>query len=109
MASSLTVDQALLTQWAAEKLDVETVREKLQTLGLDQESLARHLTEFRKLRNAKKLFGGFLCCGIGACLGFVGCVLSMINPVPDLYGFFLYGLTSVAILVIFAGLYLLFE
>lgn len=109
MPSTLTVDQALLSQWVAEKLDADTVSERLQSMGVDQDALSRHLAEFRKLRNAKKQFGGFLCCGIGAFLGFVGCVLSMINPVPELYGFFLYGLTSLAILVIFAGLYLLFE
>jgi hypothetical protein len=109
MTDTMPIDTAQLSRWAAEKMDPETVRAALESRGLDPDSIKSYMAEFRKLRNARKQFGGFLCCGIGAFLGFVGCVLSMINPVPELYGFFLYGLTSLAILVIFAGLYLLFE
>jgi hypothetical protein len=109
MSRTIPIDAAQLSQWAAEKLDHDTVRTALQSRGMDQDSINAYLAEYRKLRNAKKQFGGFLCCGIGAFLGFLGCVLSMVNPVPELYGFFLYCLTSIAILVIFAGLYLLFE
>ncbi len=109
MSDSMSIDTDQLSRWAAEKMDPETVRATLESRGLDPDSVKSYMAQFRKLRNARKLFGGFLCCGIGAFLGFVGCVLSMVNPVPELYGFFLYGLTSLAILVIFAGLYLLFE
>lgn len=52
---------------------------------------------------------GLNCLLIGAFLGFISCVLSIINPVPDLYYHILYGLTSVAITVIFVGLYCIFE
>lgn len=52
---------------------------------------------------------GLNCLLIGALLGFISCVLSILNPVPDLYYHILYGLTSVAISVIFVGLYCIFE
>jgi hypothetical protein len=46
---------------------------------------------------------------IGAFTGFISCVLSLINPIPELYGIFLYGLTSLAIILALIGLYLLLE
>ena len=39
----------------------------------------------------------------------ISCVLSLTNPVPELYYAILYGFTSAAILVIFIGLYFIFE
>jgi hypothetical protein len=47
--------------------------------------------------------------GSGAFLGFLSCVLTLINPVPELYNLILYGLTSIAIIIIVLGLYLVFE
>jgi hypothetical protein len=109
MATTAQIDAAQLSQWVAEKLHPDTVREQLQARGIDGETLQEHLAAFRKLRNSRKQFVGFLCCGIGAFLGFLACVLSLVNPIPELYGVFLYGFTSIAILVIFAGLYFIFE
>jgi hypothetical protein len=109
MASSAQIDADLLSQWVAEKLHPDAVSEQLKARGLDGEMLQAHLAEFRKMRNSRKQFGGFLCCGLGAFMGFIACVLSLVNPIPELYGVFLYGFTSIAIIVIFAGLYFLFE
>jgi hypothetical protein len=47
--------------------------------------------------------------GLGAFLGFISCVLSLTNPIPELYNVILFGLTSVAILIIVVGMYFLFE
>ena len=52
---------------------------------------------------------GFICLGIGAMTGFISCVLTLTNPVPELYNVILYGLTSVAVTIIFIGLYFVFE
>lgn len=57
----------------------------------------------------KKQFNGFFCMGLGAFLGFISCVLSLTNPIPELYNVILYGLTSIAILIIVVGMYFLFE
>jgi hypothetical protein len=47
--------------------------------------------------------------GIGAFLGFISCVCTIINAVPALYNAILYGLTAIAITIIFVGLYFVFE
>jgi hypothetical protein len=59
--------------------------------------------------NAIRQKRGFAFAGGGAVLGFISCVLSLTNPVPELYDVILYGLTSVAIILIFIGLYFIFE
>lgn len=45
----------------------------------------------------------------GAILGFLSCVCSICNPVESLYFVNLYGVSSVAVLIAFYGLYQIFE
>jgi hypothetical protein len=104
-----TIDQSVLQQWVAAKLDVSAVEEKLQDMGLDDESISTQLKNYKRLCNAKKQFMGFAFMAVGAFLGFISCVLSIINPIPELYNLILFGLTSVAIIVIFIGMYCVFE
>ena len=104
-----SVNAGMLQQWIADKLDTEKVKEQLASMGYDEETASLHLKEFRKLRYGKRQFAGFVCLAIGAFTGFISCVLTLINPVPELYNWILYGLTSVAVLVIVLGLYYLLE
>ena len=103
------IDQSVLQQWIAAKLDVSAVEEKLKTMGLDAESVSTQLKAYKRLCNAKKQFMGFAFMAIGAFLGFISCVISLVNPIPELYNLILYGLTSIAIIVIFIGMYCVFE
>jgi len=103
------IDTAAIRQWVAEKLEPSAVEEKLKAQGLDAEAIAVHIKEFRRLRNSKKLSSGFIYLATGAVLGFVSTVLTVFNPVPGLINYILYGLTSIAVLIIFRGLYLIFE
>lgn len=52
---------------------------------------------------------GFTMLVAGAVLGFISCVLTLTNPVPSLYYWILYGVTSTAVLLISWGLYYVFE
>lgn len=108
-ATTTTIDPGTMQQWIAHKHDLETVRAQLTALGLDEATIAVHLKEFKRIKNTRKQFIGFICLGVGAFLGFISCVLSLTNPIPELFNIILYGLTSVAIAVICAGLYFVFE
>ena len=109
MSMTTTIDQSIMQQWLAEKLDMPAVEAKLHALGLDAESIKTHLREYRKCCLAKRQFTGFVYLAVGAVMGFISCVLTLINPVPSLYELILYGLTSLAIVLIMVGLYYLFE
>ena len=109
MDNPITINSALINQWSIERLSMQEVEEKLIALGYDSNYINVHLKEFNKLKYAKRQSAGFVLVGIGALLGFLSCVLTMVNPIPDLNDFFLYGLTSIAIIVVMMGLYLVFE
>ena len=104
-----TTDASAIQQWLHEKLDLETIRQQLEQKGLTEEEISGSLQAFKKARYARRQFAGFIYLGAGAFLGFISCVLTLVNPIPALYDYILYGLTSVAVTLIIAGLYQLFE
>ncbi|NNV54756.1 hypothetical protein [Limnovirga soli] len=107
--TAAAVNQATIQQWLQSKMEPAAIEQQLATQGLDEASIALHVQEYKRVRNAKKQLTGFVCMGIGAMLGFISCVTTLINPFPDLYYAILYGLTGLAIVVIFIGLYFVFE
>jgi hypothetical protein len=109
MSDTAPISNALMEKWHADKLDPSSLEAQLRASGLDEASVAIHLQAYQKLKQSKKQFNGFIVTGLGAFLGFVSCVLTLTNPVPEIYYLILYGLTSIAILTICAGLYLIFE
>jgi hypothetical protein len=109
MSNTFLVDTATMQQWIASKLDPGVIEAELQAKGFDAEAIATNLKAFKRVRNAKRQVTGFVCMGIGAFLGFISCMLTVINPIPELYNIILFGLTSVAILIICLGMYFVFE
>lgn len=109
MINPQPINNEIIHQWISEKLDVQTITEKLNALGWENETIVLHLTEFKKVKNAKKQMIGFICLASGSLLGFISCVLTLTNPIPEIQTLFLYGLTSLAIIIVFFGLYSIFE
>jgi hypothetical protein len=109
MTATIAIDNHEMQQWVVEKISPGEVEVILRARGLDDSMISACLKEFKKQINAKRQFRGFVFAALGAFLGFVSCLLTVLNPVPELYNLILFGLTSVAILLIFIGLYFLFE
>jgi hypothetical protein len=109
MSNTIAVNAEQIQYWIANKHEISRVQEELQTLGLDADSIEAHVNEFKKAKYAKQQYKGFIFLVTGAVMGFISCVLSMTNPIPELYFFILYGFTSASVLVICYGLYLVFE
>jgi hypothetical protein len=109
MSYTAAVETATIQQWISTKLEPKTIEQELIAKGLDADAVAAHLAEYKRVKNAKRQTTGFICMAVGAFLGFISCVLTLVNPIPELYNLILYGLTSLAILVIFWGLYFVFE
>jgi hypothetical protein len=109
MQSQSSVDTALIRSWIHAKLEPANVEAQLKKMGVSEENIAAYLEEYKKERFANRRFNGFICATAGGLLGFVSCMLSIFNPFPELYYFILFGLTSVAILLVCLGLYFLFE
>lgn len=109
MNDSVTLNTSIIQQWIDDGLETENIRNEMRALGHDDPFIEAHIKEFKRLKYSKRQSKGFIYAGIGAVMGFVSCVLTLVNPVPELYYFILYGFTSAAIIVIFLGLYFIFE
>ncbi|HRN78780.1 MAG TPA: hypothetical protein PKY29_02155 [Ferruginibacter sp.] len=109
MSTSIQIDPEIIRSWQEENMNQSAIREKLQSDGWDEESIAHHLKAYMKAQCAKRQFTGCILLVSGALLGFISCVLTLMNAAPGMYHMVLYGLTSLAILLIFFGLYFIFE
>jgi hypothetical protein len=109
MPYSVTIDNTLLKQWNLSRLEPKAIEAELSSKGCDNDTISAYLEAYRKYKVDRKQFVGFFCMGLGAFLGFISCILSLTNPIPELYNVILFGLTSVAILIIVVGMYFLFE
>jgi hypothetical protein len=109
MPDIILVDKETFQQWIITKQKPEAIEKELRKKGFDIDTINANLKEYKRLHNAKRQFTGFICMGVGAFLGFISCVLAILNPVAELHNFFLYGLTSVAVIIVFIGLYFVFE
>jgi len=109
MADTGSIYSTIIQKWINTNRTAKEIAEELHARGIDEAVIAEQLEEFKKAQNAKRRFTGFIYTGIGAFLGFIACVLTLINPVPELYHLVLYGLTTLAIIFVFAGLYFVFE
>jgi hypothetical protein len=103
------IKASTIEQWINEKLDAGQLQNKLTALGWEEETIAIHIKEFKKVKYAKRRQQGFIYMAAGAFFGFISCVLALINPIPELHDWFLYGLTSFAFIIAFLGLYFIFE
>ncbi len=102
--NSSTNSEFLDTGWSE-----KGILERTSDPDFGKQDAELQLKEFTKQKIAKKQNLGFQLLAIGSVLGFLSCVMTMLDLTPGWNGFFLYGLTSAAILVIFYGLYLVFE
>ncbi|MBL0144461.1 MAG: hypothetical protein IPP48_00485 [Chitinophagaceae bacterium] len=109
MSYAASVNAETIQQWVDKKLSPQMIEEDLKSKGLDADSIMSHIKEFRRIRYGKRKFSAFVMMGIGAVMGFISCVLTITNVLPHMFDIFLYGLTTAAALLVFRGLYLLFE
>ncbi|MEX1190083.1 MAG: hypothetical protein WED33_12555 [Bacteroidia bacterium] len=103
------ISQKVLESWISSHYKPEQIMLELQAKGYDENYIHTCIEAFKKALNSRRQFNSILLLGTGAFIGFVGCVLSLINPFPDYYYWILYGSTAVAACIIFAGLYTLLE
>lgn len=104
-----SIDATFISQLVSEHHSVQSVSDKLSALGLKEESILEYVSAFTKARNAKRQSTGLIYLVAGAFTGFVSCVLAIVNPIPELHNWFLFGLTSLAALSACYGLYNIFE
>ena len=109
MSINIAITETTMQQWLQQNHTVEEVRISLLSNGLPDSLVDEYLVKYKKILGAKRQMNGFVCLTIGAFLGFISCVCTLANVIPSFYYEILYGLTSIAITIIFVGLYFVFE
>lgn len=109
MKDNNVISTAYYEKWKYAQHAENKIVVELQQEGLDSLQIIEILTLFKKKHNDEKQTLGFILMAIGAFIGFLSCIFTMLDFAPDLRWFLLYGLTSIAIVIITAGLYFAFE
>jgi len=103
------INTATMQQWLNNNLSPKKVEETLISSGYETGVISNYLLEFDKLRKSRRQFIGFVLMGVGGFLGFIACVMAMLNVIPDMQDFFLFGLTMLGISLVLYGMYLAFN
>ena len=103
------LDETFFEQRLNSGMSAPEIEKELHSLGVNTEAIAEFLKKIRKRKIAKRQSVGFMYMAAGAFIGFLSCVFTIAEVFPGFTGFVLYGLTSIAVLLVVAGLYLLFE
>jgi hypothetical protein len=109
MVHSLNFDKSSLKEMAKKGLNEEQIYEQL----IEQQfspTEAREMIETCKKENCmRQQKNGLTLLVIGAFTCFVSCLFTMLELMPSLTNFFLYGMTSAGVMVVFGGLIMVFE
>ena len=109
MVQAQTNDETLFRSWQQRNVSKVVVQEELNNQGFSAEEITAMLEDYARYRIARRNTIGWLCMGLGGFLGLVSCVLTMLDPLPDFRGLFMYGFTSIAVTMAFYGCYLVME
>lgn len=109
MDSTNSIDQSRVQHWILNKYDAKRIEDELLQNNHTVEIIQHYLKAFDKARIEIRQTNGFIWMICGAFLGFVCCVLSLWNPIPELFYPILFGPTPLSIVIVCYGLYLVFE
>lgn len=98
-----------LSMWMKSKYSEEEVLLRLNEFPLSEFQKTEIFKRYKQGIHQIRTRVGFIYLGIGGFLGFVSCVFSMLIDDHFINSCFLYGGTSIAILLAFIGFYFIFE
>lgn len=87
----------------------EEVVSELLSSGLTEENAQQIVAEWKKEKHARQQKMGLMLLAAGSFACFISCIFTMLNIMPALTNFFLYGMTSMGVMVVLGGLVLVFE
>jgi len=101
--------ELMFRKWQQLKMSKSQVQEELKNQALSPEEITTVWDNYYRYLVDRRNTRGWLLMGIGGFLGLVSCVLTMMDPLPDFRGLFMYGFTSIAVSMALYGCYLVME
>lgn len=109
MTTSIELNSQEIQMWIKNNFNEIEIENHLKNKGLQNDEIVNYIKEYKRTKYAQQQTTGFILLAIGSLTGFIGFILTVLNPLPSLYNFFLIGLTSIAAIIICIGLYCLLE
>lgn len=109
MVETQTHDETLFRQWHQLRHTRPHIEQELTRQGWSADEINSVLDHYARYRLGRRNTIGWSLMGLGGFMGLVSCVLTMLDSVPALRGFFMYGLTTLAIVIALYGCRLVFE
>lgn len=109
MTETNSLDPLRIDHWIKNNFDQERIRQQLAEEGSNVEYIDQYLQAYKKKKQLRKQGFGFIYIAVGSVIGFIGCVTAMLNPMPEYYHHFLYGFGTLSVIILFFGLYQVFE
>jgi len=109
MTQTYTYSEVLFRRWHQLKMTKAQVMEELQRQPLSAEEIASIWDSYYRYRVDKRNSLGWLMMFTGGTLGLLSCVLTMVDPMPELRWVFMYVFTTIAVSIALYGCYLVME
>lgn len=101
--------EMLFRRWQQHKISKSLILEELRNQGLSAEEIQPVWENYARYRLAKRNTLGWTLMTVGGLMGLASCIFTMIDSMPDLRNFLMYGLTTFAVSVALYGCYLVME
>lgn len=99
----------LFGSWMQNKYSEEQITNDLEQQGFIREHITELLHQYKKHKLNIRTKNGFILIAIGSFLGFISCVCTVYEIMPEFRNIILYGLTTLGISMATLGGYLVFE
>ncbi len=99
----------LFVSWKERNLSVEEIMEELKLKIEDETHIHEVINAYKKKLEGHRVQNGFILTGIGALICLISCISTMFLNIPEWRDFLLIGLTTIGVMVIMVGFYMIFE
>ncbi len=96
-------------QWSFQNWTEEQITHDLLGKGFLEEKISEIIVKYKKKKQDERSTKGFVLIGIGAFLGFISCLFTLMGILPEMRDFILVGLTTIGICIAVYGCYHIFE
>lgn len=107
--NDLSAYNHLFVSWKQRNLSVEEIFEELKLKIEDETHIHEIISAYKKKLDSHRVQNGFILTGIGSLLCLISCLTTIFLNIPEWRDFLLIGLTTIGVLVIMVGFYMIFE
>lgn len=99
----------LYIQWYSANQKKEQILQHLERQNFSVQDRDEIVKKYYQFKDAKRSHLGWILMLIGGIVGLISCILTILDFMPSLRNLWMYGLTSLGVIIAFYGCYLVME